>query len=165
MCSVCHSEQPINGVQLECSHIFCYLCIKSAAETTGRCPTCRTEIGLEFNYQQHNIIGIQKIPHSRDGQYWFYEGFRGWWLYDADTHSKIEATFREGSTSLEQFIAGYFYVIDLEKMEQRRKDGFGRARKICRSDLKLDNIIGMAGLKGADFDETLKMMQCAQEMR
>lgn len=165
ICSICHYP-PINAVQLNCGHIFCYLCIKSASQTTGTCALCRREIGIEFNYQDHEILSAARIPSSSNGYYWFYEGFRGWWLYDAETNDIIEEAykrFREGGPSrLERFIAGSVYVIDMLNMTQQRQDGEGRSRKVCRETLELENILGMAGLKGRDFAEILNLMRSAQ---
>lgn len=160
MCGICHNDPPINGVKLECGHIFCYLCIKSASEITCTCAICRAEIGFEFNFQEHNLLGTIKVPSSRDGYYWFYEGYQGWWLFDPDTNNEIEETYRRGNRKLEKFIAGGPYTIDLIDMLQRRSDEpHSRARKICRATLNLDNILGMAGLKGKDFKDVLEMMR------
>lgn len=165
MCGVCRNDPPVNGIRLKCSHIFCFLCIKSASETTGVCPLCRDEIGHEFNYQEHAILGTIQAPTSADGYYWFYEGYRGWWLFDAETNREIEAAHQEGTRSVLKFIAGGYYVIDLETMQQRRQDEeHGRTRRICRATLDLDNIIGMAGLKGQDFKDALEMMRMADSL-
>lgn len=168
-CSICHNEPPINAVQLDCNHIFCFLCIKSASEITGLCPLCRAEIGIEFNFQEHEILGTARVPTSSDGYYWFYEGFKGWWLYDAETNQKIEEAHSEyktgGPTTVERFIAGFIYTIDFQSMNQKRKEGDGRERKICRATLELENILGMAGLKGKDIEELLDMMRTAQDQR
>lgn len=165
ICSVCHSEPPINAVQLDCGHIFCFLCAKSANELTGICPLCRREIGIEFNFKEHDIIGPVRMPKSKDGFYWFYEGFRGWWLYDADTCGEIEDTYQRGVHTVEKFMAGAFYVIDLMNMIQRRKDGDGKSRKICRATLEVGNILGMAGIKGKDFSNLLEMMKWHDSMQ
>jgi hypothetical protein len=125
----CYSNPPVNGIRLTCGHIFCYLCIKSASETTSHCAVCRREIGHEFNFQGHEILGPIRAPTSDDGHYWFYEGFRGWWLYDAETNIELEASFRRWERIVEKFIAGGPYVIDLERMVQVRiDDEHGRER-------------------------------------
>lgn len=164
MCSICHSEPPVNAVKLDCGHIFCFLCIKSASETTGTCALCRSEIGIEFNFQYHNILGVARVPSSQNGYYWFYEGFRGWWLYDAETNRDIEEAFGKGQQTLERFIAGYMYIIDLENKTQQRKEGDGRSRKICRSELDQVNILGMSGIRDPDFNEILDMMKSAENI-
>lgn len=160
MCSICHSEPPINAVQINCGHIFCFLCIKSVSETTGCCALCRTEIGVEFNFKDHQILGLAQVPFpDSQNKFWFYEGFRGWWLYDAETNREISEACSNNQTHIERFISGSMYVIDIENMNQYRKDGEGRTRKICHATLELNNILGMAGLKGQDFDEILEMMR------
>ena len=118
MCSICHNDPPVNGVRLKCGHVFCYLCIKSVSEITGACALCRAEIGLEFNFQEHEILGTIKLPSSNNGHYWFYEGYRGWWLYDADTNRILEAAHQAGQRSVEIFIAGGYYDVDLVYMRQ-----------------------------------------------
>lgn len=158
ICAVCRNEPPVNGVGLDCRHIFCYLCLKGVAETSGCCPLCRREIPMDFDFKEHTLLGIARIPFSSTGYYWFYEGFRGWWLFDPDSNSAIEEAHTSGQKTLERLIAGHYYVIDLEKMEQHRRDG-GRNRKICRETLELDNILGLAGIRGADFQEILSMMR------
>lgn len=167
ICSICRNE-PTNAVQLNCGHIFCFLCIKSASETTGKCALCRYEIGIEFNFQEHDILGAARVPSSSDGYYWFYEGFRGWWLYDAETNNVIEETYKRfqsgGSPILERFIAGSVYIIDVLNMTQQKKDGEGRSRRVCRQTLELENILGIAGLKGRDFTELLDIMKSADKI-
>ena len=163
MCSICH-DRLVNGVPVpNCGHVFCWLCIKSACETTGVCPLCRKEIGYEFNFQEHRILGTVKLPAaSRDGFYWFYEGYQGWWLYDSDTNHDIESAYQRGESVIERYIAGSVYTIDLENMTQQRKDEpEGRQRKVCRATLNMENILGMAGLKGKDFTDALEMMRFA----
>lgn len=164
ICAICRNEPPINGVSLDCYHVFCYLCIKGVAETTGCCPLCRREIALDFDYQDHCIVGVARIPRSHQGYYWFYEGFRGWWLFDAETNNAIEDAYNQGTTHLERFIAGHIYQIDLESMVQKRRDGDGRTRKIRRDKLDLDNILGMGGIRGKDFEEYLEMMKTNDQL-
>jgi len=161
-CSICYNQPPINAIKLDCGHIFCYLCIKSASETTGTCALCRVEIGVEFNFQEHPIVGVAQVPYSANGHYWFYEGYKGWWLYDAETNREIEEAYQRQQQEIEKFIAGYIYVIDIRNLIQRRKGGDGRSRKICRATLDLENINGMAGLRGHDFEELLGIMRSAR---
>lgn len=163
MCSICHSEPPVNAIQLNCGHIFCFLCIKSVSEAIGVCALCRAEIGIEFNFREHPILGVARVPTSINGHYWYYEGYRGWWLYDADTNRHIEDAYQRGESTLERFIAGSTYIIDVVNLVQQRKDQDGRPRKICRATLELENILGMAGLKGRDFSEMLEMMKSAAQ--
>lgn len=165
-CSICLNDPPVNGVQLKCGHIFCYLCIKNTSEITGVCALCRAEIGFGFNFKKHQrILGVVKFPSSPNGFYWFYEGYRGWWLFDAEPNNTIESAHQRGETNIDLYLTGSggIYEIDLINMTQRRKHEEGaRQRKICRSTLMLDNILGLAGLKGGDFIEALETMRAIQ---
>lgn len=162
ICTVCRRTDKINAVSLDCDHVFCYPCIKGVAETTGACPLCRKEIGVEFNFQDHKIIGPTKIPSTKTGHYWFYEGFKGWWMYDADTNSQLEESFERGESSVTVFLAGHSYRIDLENKIQRRADGDGRSRKILRSTIRdVDSILGLSGLRSDDFKDCLELMKSA----
>jgi len=140
--------------------VFCYLCIKGAAETTGYCPLCRADIGKDFNSREHQVLGKIKLPSSKNGNYWFYAGFRGWWLYDADTNSELEKAYEEKHNTLDVFIAGRLYVVDFVHMAQRRKSGEpGRVRRVRRGTLDLDDILGIAGLKGSEVQQAIQMMR------
>lgn len=163
ICSVCHTEPPVNAVRTDCGHIFCYMCIKSAAERSGCCPLCRAEIGIEFNFQRHQVLGALRVPTSSSGFYWFYEGYQGWWLYDADTNNFLEDAYNRGERCVQRFIAGFIYTIDMNSMTQKQSGGGGRARRICRDTIKLENILGIAGLMGTEISEALEWMREANE--
>lgn len=158
ICSVCHSEPPVNAVRTDCGHIFCYMCIKSASETAGCCPLCRAEISIEFNFQRHQVLGAVRIPRSSTGYYWFYEGYQGWWLYDAETNQCLEEAYCRGDRRVERFVAGFVYVIDMNNFTQKQRDGSGRSRKVRRDTIKLGNILGVAGLMGSEISEALAWM-------
>lgn len=162
-CSICYTEPPINSIKLDCGHVFCFLCIKSTAELTGCCAICRAEIGIEFNFMEHKILGVARVPTSSDGYYWFYEGYKGWWLYDAETNRELESAFQKSEKSITKFIAGSIYSLSIENMVQQRVDGEGRSRRMCRKTLDLENIIGMSGIKGEDFDDILETMKYADK--
>lgn len=116
---------------------------------------CRAEIGIEFNFKEHDLLGAIKLPQSNDGYYWFYEGYRGWWLYDPDTNRKLSDAYTNNRSKVEVFLSGCVYILDLHSKTQYRQDGSGRVRKICRATLDLNDIIGMNGLKGPDIDEMI----------
>lgn len=120
---------------------------------------CRAMIGIEFDVVDHDIEGPMKIPNPTDGHYWFYEGFRGWWMFDADTCHELEALHGSDLSPkvMEKFIAGHVYIIDLTSMTQRRRgtDG-GRVRQILRSKLDSINLLGLAGIKGQDIVDTIR---------
>lgn len=161
-CGICLGDRVINGVQLRCGHIFCYLCIKNASETTGVCALCRAEIGIEFHFQEHNnVLGV-RLYSSPNGFYWFYEGYQGWWLFDEEPNNRLEEAYQQGDMKVDLYLpgSGGIYEINLTEMIQKRKDEEGaRQRKICRSTLWMDNILGLAGLKGKDITEALELMR------
>lgn len=166
ICSVCHNEPPTNPIKLNCGHIFCFLCVKSVFETTGICALCRAAINVDFDRQEHHVLGTIQVPSSRSGYFWFYEGYRGWWLYDPDTNRDIELAHEQNEPRIEKLIAGHVYVIDLQAMKQFRKHGDeNRSRKICRATLGLENIIGMGGLRGREFERMLDMMRFGGNIR
>lgn len=160
ICSICRCE-PTNAVKIDCGHVFCYMCIKSATETIGTCALCRQEVSLDFNFKRHQVIGPTKIPSSNNGYYWFYQGYKGWWLFDADTHKELEKAYQENLDSIPKQLAGHMYIINFRTMTQQRESGDGKARKIIRATLGDldDNILGMAGLRSHDIDETIEMLK------
>ena len=46
-CAVC-LQKCVHPVQLDCQHIFCFLCVKGVAIQSKRCPMCRTEIPADY---------------------------------------------------------------------------------------------------------------------
>ena len=46
-CAVC-LQTSIYPVQLPCSHVFCYLCVKGFTTQSKRCAMCRREIPEDF---------------------------------------------------------------------------------------------------------------------
>ena len=54
------------------------------------------------------------------GNYWSM-----WWLYDADTNRILEVAHQAGQRSVEIFIAGVYYDVDLVNMRQGRKEQEG----------------------------------------
>ena len=58
-CAVC-LQPSIHPVQLPCSHIFCFLCVKGVTIQSQRCPMCRREIPQ--SYLEHPTL--LKQPES-----------------------------------------------------------------------------------------------------
>ncbi|KAK3091170.1 hypothetical protein FSP39_017682 [Pinctada imbricata] len=147
-CSVC--LQPcIHPVQLECRHIFCFLCVKGAAHRSKRCALCRSEISAEF-FANPKLLRFEDLEQTMkfDNQYqWFYQGGNGWWQYDDRTSQEIEARHKNGEKVFELLIAGFLYIIDLENMIQVRRNDRSRKRKIRRDLISLPGVKGVAGLK------------------
>lgn len=161
ICSICRNE-PTNAVKLDCGHTFCYLCIKSAGETTGVCALCRRELPAEFNFKKMNVLGPIRVPTSKDGFYWFYKGYQGWWLYDADTNRELEEAHGNGLSLINKLIAGHMYKLDLQSMTQQRQDGDGNPRTMMRSKLSaVPNCLGIGGLRGDEIDEAVIIMRSA----
>ena len=102
------------------------------------------------------------MPLSSSGHYWFYEGFCGWWLYDADTNYDLEKASEQNEAQVEKLLAGHVYVLNLIEMTQYRKYDESRKRKICRATLELNNILGIAGLRSRNIDDYLEMMKFAE---
>lgn len=163
-CGICLAP-PRNAIELPCSHTFCFLCVKGTLETTGKCALCRWEIPLSFNFIEHDILGNVHLPKSSDGNYWFYKGYQGWWLYDGDTTTELENAWNRGDETFKKVIAGSTYIIDFRDMTQRREDGDGNGRQVCRAPLDFDTILGLAGIRGHDFEGMLEMMRFQDNFR
>ena len=53
-CSVC--LQPcLHPVQLTCTHIFCFLCVKGFAFRSKKCALCRHPVSLDY-FQQPVVV-------------------------------------------------------------------------------------------------------------
>ncbi|KAL3313073.1 hypothetical protein Ciccas_008328 [Cichlidogyrus casuarinus] len=144
-CSIC-LQSCLHPVELPCNHHFCFLCIKGFALRSKTCPLCRANIPSRF-FEQPKIIK-NDIAKSRDAnQYsWFYEGGSGWWEYEERTAQEIEARHASNIDRCELVIAGYPYIIDFIDMNQSRRDGSGRVRRIKR-DLANSPKLGIAGIR------------------
>ncbi|CAD5111899.1 unnamed protein product [Dimorphilus gyrociliatus] len=146
-CSVC-LQSCIHPVLLPCNHIFCFLCIKGAAQRDRRCALCRTEIPNEFFKNPNLVPVIDKKTESRkeSSHRWFYEGRGGWWQYDERSNKDIEDRYIKKEYKFEVQIAGSLYVIDLENYQQINRNDPSRRRKIKR-DVSPPDLKGIAGLK------------------
>jgi E3 ubiquitin-protein ligase RNF146 len=78
---------------------------------------------------------------------WFYEGHNGWWKFEARNNEELENAFqRDGTTNIvEILICGRIYIMNLTNMEQYRKDGSGKKRRLKR-DAVFAQCKGVAGL-------------------
>jgi len=150
-CAVCLDEC-LNGVRLECSHVFCYLCAKGSAQQSSstRCPVCRHPISQTY-FDRPNLIGAVRLPGAHMD--WQYEGRNGWWLYDCRTSREIQKAFDANEASVEVLIAGFVYVIDFSRMIQFRRNEPNRIRRIRRQPLDPNTTKGVAGLR-AQFADT-----------
>ncbi len=146
-CPVC-LQNCIHPVRLPCQHIFCFLCVKGAANQSKRCALCRQEIPVDFlnNPSLLRKEDLLKENFSEDGLSWFYEGRNGWWLYDERTSQELEDRYKRDVKVFDLLIAGFLYVIDLDNMLQVRRNDPTRRRRIKR-DRKDIPKKGVAGLK------------------
>ena len=150
-CSIC--LQPcIHPVQLPCTHIFCYLCVKGVANQSKKCALCRQEIPADF---LNNPVLLRKEELDKElafegGYQWFYEGNRGWWQYDERASREIEERFQKGTKAFEILIAGFLYVVDMEHMFQYRRNDPTRRRRIKRDHTDIPDRKGVAGLQVAN---------------
>lgn len=138
-------------VQLPCSHIFCFLCVKGVANRSRRCALCRQDIPADF-FNDPKLLCEKEIKEKSlnifdDGYQWFYEGRNGWWQYDERTSFELEKHYKKGDKMFELLIAGFLYVIDLENMRQFRRNDQTRRRRIRRDLRNVPGVKGIAGLK------------------
>ena len=146
-CPVC-LQTCIHPVKLPCQHIFCFLCVKGAANQSKRCALCRQEIPVDYlnNPALLRKEDLLKESYSEDGFAWFYEGRNGWWQYDERTSHELEEKYKRDIKVFDLLIAGFLYVIDLDSMLQVRRNDPTRRRRIKR-DRKDIPKKGVAGLK------------------
>ncbi|XP_038057314.1 E3 ubiquitin-protein ligase rnf146-like [Patiria miniata] len=150
-CPVC-LQTCIHPVKLPCSHIFCFLCVKGAANQSSRCALCRQGIPVEFFtnptlVSKKDVCGKGLDLDAETEHYsWFYEGRNGWWQYDERTNVELEENYNAKKRTFELLVAGYMYVIDLDNMVQMRRNDPSRRRRIKR-DLVSAPKKGIAGLK------------------
>ncbi|CAG2179093.1 unnamed protein product, partial [Oppiella nova] len=155
-CAIC-LDRCVNGVRLQCLHVFCFLCAKgSAQQSSHRCPVCRHPIAHDY-FDSPDLIGGVEWTASQhmDEQHmsWQYEGRNGWWLYDCRTSRDIQTAFKANESSVEVLIAGFVYVIDFERMIQFRRNEPNRIRRIQRQPLDPNTTKGVAGLR-TQFSDT-----------
>ena len=152
-CAVC-LQSCVHPVELPCSHVFCFLCMKGASTQYRRCALCRQEIPVDFFTSPKLLLAQDQEeeeededpPESEEHYTWFYEGRNGWWQYDERTDAELEESYRANKRTFELLIAGYVYVIDLDSMLQYRRLDPSRRRRIKR-DLVSAPKKGIAGLK------------------
>ena len=149
----------MHPVRLECSHIFCFLCVKGVAIQRRKCPMCRRPISPGF-FSNPNLLQLAKSGSPEaEAHKWFYEGRNGWWEYDKRTAEDLETAFQKSQIpdenpddsereTCELLIAGFLYTIDFEDMVQHRRNEPHKRRRIKRDVLSnVENYKGVAGLR------------------
>lgn len=160
-CAVC-LEKPEPPYSLPCNHIFCYLCLKQAAETGGmQCPLCRAVIP-DFVLEEAKISDEVFVLEDKAGN-WMYSGRTdGWWFYAPETDDVLEASWgayqNGGASSINVDILGRTYVINFENMEQSCASN-GTTRNIKRAvDINEGELVkGLAGLRVMPQEEMPEM--------
>ena len=149
LCCICQ-EVCVNPVQLPCSHVFCFLCIKGVAARSNHCALCRHKISSDVldNPDVVNKGEIQtNIKKSGESHKWYYEAKNGgWWLYEQRTSSEIEKAFKDNKETVRLQISGFYYVIDFRSMVQFREEFPTRRRRIKRDRVKAEAVKGVAGI-------------------
>ncbi len=149
ICCICQ-EVCVNPVQLPCSHIFCFLCIKGVAARSNHCALCRHKINPDV-LDHPDVVNrgeIQtSIKESGESHKWYYEAKNGgWWLYEQRTSTEIEKAFNDKKASVRLQISGFYYTIDFESMVQYREEFPTRRRRIKRDRVKVEAVKGVAGI-------------------
>lgn len=159
-CPVC--LQPcLQPVQLPCTHVFCFLCVKGFAYRSKKCALCRREVDLDY-FTDPVVVKVHKkqdggerktrdesesaAGSSTENFQWFYEGRNGWWQYDERASTLLEKGFNTEVRTCEIVIAGFAYVVDFENMIQFRKTNPARCRRVKRDRFGADRK-GVAGLQ------------------
>lgn len=123
--------------------------MKGGANQSKRCALCRSEIPANYLYDPALVCKedlLKEVVYD-DGYQWFYEGMHGWWLYDERASSEIEERFKNDEKTFEILIAGFLYVVDLERNCQYRRNDPTRRRRIKRDMKTIPDKKGIAGLK------------------
>lgn len=159
-CAICFEVCKF-PVQLPCSHVFCFLCIKgSTFNVSFRCALCRQDV--PHDYFDHPKFLETLTPEqikslkSRNEHKWYYEGSDGWWMYDDKICQLLEEEFKSRRCTAEVLTAGTVYVIDFIHMIQYRKNEPGKQRKVLRempSKIK-HQTKGIAGVKAPNLIES-----------
>lgn len=142
-CSIC-LEKCTLPYKLECSHVFCFLCLKRSYESTNRhCPLCRSYI------TKKTLRDAQLSEDLPDDEVWMYAGRHdGFWVYDPVSQEILEKGYQEylndnSKTTIQLEILGKTYDVNFETMMQN----YGGLKRKIKRDIPDDETKGMAGLK------------------
>lgn len=78
-CPIC-LESAVFPIRISCGHIFCFLCVKGAAQQVYNCPMCRQRITIDFDKSPILLEcpdSDQEEDTHADGCQWFYESKAG----------------------------------------------------------------------------------------
>lgn len=167
-CICCICQEPcVNPVELPCSHVFCYLCIKGVAARNSHCALCRHRITRQVldNPSVVNKAEIKNnIKKSSKSEGWYYEARNGgWWLYEQRASAEIERAYRDSEKTVQLQISGFQYVVDLENMVQYREGMPNRRRQIKRDKISEDAVKGVAGIAIVGSDDNQERHEDEEE--
>ena len=146
-CSIC-MEKYVYPCQLECGHIFCFLCIKGFVSHSGKCALCRAAVSMDY-LKTPNLVSMENeaIKIKARKHVWYYEGRNGWWEYDPRTNIELENEYKtDKKKKFQLLISGSIYVIDFENKLQYRLDDPNKKRRIKRDLKNLNTRKGVAGI-------------------
>jgi hypothetical protein len=162
VCTFCLEENENRELPiklLNCSHTFCYMCIKSYLLSTGKfkCPLCRATIPKDIlEHVTKFELENEKIMEDKSNKIWRYSGKNnGWWKYNISCNKKLNEHYDEyvddnTKNSFEISIGYNKYLIDFDKMQQISLDGT-KIRNIKFTepdDTSMDELTkGMAGIQ------------------
>lgn len=166
LCCICQ-EPCVNPVQLPCSHVFCFLCIKGVAARSNHCALCRHRINPEV-LSKPSVVNKDEIRtsvrESGESYRWYYEARNGgWWLYEKRTSTEIEKAFKDAQPSVRLQISGFYYIIDFENMIQYREEFPNRKRQIKRDKISAESVKGVAGIAVIQAKENADNSQQIQD--
>ena len=154
VCSICFENFSLCAT-LPCSHKFCLLCIKThkLRNANAQCPHCRAAITDDFFdtlTRDLDYLFQGKPPHY----HWAYRSRNNaneWWLFDEQSHQKIETSYQEASChSFPISLLGEMYTIDIRQGVQISHDGL-RMRQIKKvfvdDSVWSSGVVGVAGMK------------------
>ncbi|XP_014673074.1 PREDICTED: E3 ubiquitin-protein ligase rnf146-like [Priapulus caudatus] len=179
-CPVC-LQTCIQPVRLPCNHVFCFLCVKGAANLSKRCALCRQVIPNDYLLNPelldpHDLVPPKPAPAvteaaAADGSgievhTWYYEGRGGWWQYDERTCAEIESAYLATRRRIELLIAGFLYVVDFDSMVQTRRNDPHRRRRVKRDRVGIPDRKGVAGIRlpQPEVVMTAPLLPCDAEM-
>jgi len=94
ICELCHVESLI-PIELNCDHIFCFLCLYHDFSDTVACPSCNI---LDNNLTIFQMNKIVPVSVSVNRYYiWLYSSNYGntWWCYQKDCCEKVELIYKD----------------------------------------------------------------------
>ena len=92
-CVVCMQPYDL-PVMLDCGHVFCYICLKTANKSKDECPLCRAIITIDINRVVQRDLE-SKVSGMVGSPVWLYESNSkdGWWIYGVRSCTPLEDAY------------------------------------------------------------------------